>query len=1253
MASTTLTKSVRLNILTNSTKARRELADFDDKANKLDGKKINLDIGVKDNRAKESVVQLEGMLDRLGRKKAVAEADVKGDKAKATIIDIELRLKRLGDKVANPKLTLDGAKRVEAEILRTSAALERLSHKTAHVKIDIREDHKGGLLGSLLSGGGSLFSDASKQGLKIGQAVASGMSEATPYLIAAGIGLIAALTPALLPLAIGLGTGLGGVLVAALTNKRFKSTITKWFHGIMADIGKDVQPIIKAMGPILAQIGRFVKQEGGPLREMFKASIPFIKMFATILEGTAKQAIPAFTLAMRQITPFIPQLTKGFMLLVRGLVLFIKELGPGIRPSVTIFVTLCKITEVTMAVLGALCTGIAKQLVFQWHLMGVAFRAMVAAVRGGAHLLSDAISAVFHFFKNTIVPLWHTVTSAITSGAANAWHSTVRFFNNMWHDVAHSFSALKSAITSTWNATTGFVRGSAINVWHAVSRFFSNMWHDVVRSFNQLAKDIHNIWNAATGFLRGSTINVWHAIVRFFNNLWHDTVSVFNRFSHDLHNIWTTITHFLGSRFNDTVHGIGQLAVRFWHDMAGWFNNIKRDVTHIWDNMITGLHHAFTTARGFLTGVAKSLWGDLKHWFGAIEHDVTGIWIRLWNGLKTIAGRMVHVVGTVVNGIKNAFATPIKFVEQHVWNPLASIWNKITGVVGLKSLKLPHFAEGGPVGGQSIIPQSGRTNMDTQLILAKSGERVLSTNQVLSLGGHSAIDAMVGSRMEAGDGIHFAKGGGPGTPRPSRGDIGPPAANRGNLGTPGGPGGLLSDLGGFVENLAKDALTWLLKGVSFIENKAFGPVLALLGKIPGGGDLKDVLESLTKKLTEFLASKAHDAAESMGGASGSAIAAYAKTFVGHPYVLGGSGDYQKNHNAPYGPWDCAGFVAQMYEHFGMRSASLSAPNAPILKHWSKPTGNPVIGGMAFFSGADHGSAANPGHVGLITGPNQMVNAKGHAFGTVMSSLSGNLGFGIPPGGFGVGGPAGPGLNGVADFLFAHGMSRAAAAGVAGCVAGESVGNPESVGSGGAGLIGWTPASSMRQYGATCHAAGIGSNSTAQDMSSQCAGIINYINRNGSVGDMNSFSDPVAAADHFSEKYERPAVHLSDVRPSIARSEFSRLAAKGNSPAPGTPNKRGPQPKPIKTHFAGGLIVEPIIGMGMHTGNIHSFAEKGAEMVTPAGRTASMLSGGYSSGGDCYYITVAGDTDPDGAARRIHQRLKKYRQHNGNRPLGLG
>ena len=133
--------------------------------------------------------------------------------------------------------------------------------------------------------------------------------------------------------------------------------------------------------------------------------------------------------------------------------------------------------------------------------------------------------------------------------------------------------------------------------------------------------------------------------------------------------------------------------------------------------------------------------------------------------------------------------------------------------------------------------------------------------------------------------------------------------------------------------------------------------------------------------------------------------------------------------------------------------------------------------------------------------------------------------------------AGNNLLAVAQYLVEHGYSDAAAAGIASCVDGESGGNPESVGSGGGGLIGWTPISSAAPN------PNIITGNAAQDMMTQLADVLYY--NSTEIGEslvvqLNSNTDPVAAADFFSQNFEKPAVINSDVVPSVAEQIFSEL-----------------------------------------------------------------------------------------------------------------
>ena len=126
---------------------------------------------------------------------------------------------------------------------------------------------------------------------------------------------------------------------------------------------------------------------------------------------------------------------------------------------------------------------------------------------------------------------------------------------------------------------------------------------------------------------------------------------------------------------------------------------------------------------------------------------------------------------------------------------------------------------------------------------------------------------------------------------------------------------------------------------------------------------------------------------------------------------------------------------------------------------------------------------------------------------------------------------------IGQYLVDNGYSKAAAAGVASCVDGESRGNPESVGSGGGGLIGWTP------LGSAAPNANIVTGNASADMLAQLADILYYNSDEigaSQVAELNSQTDPVAAADFFSQRFEKPAVTDSDVQPSVAEQVFSEL-----------------------------------------------------------------------------------------------------------------
>lgn len=132
---------------------------------------------------------------------------------------------------------------------------------------------------------------------------------------------------------------------------------------------------------------------------------------------------------------------------------------------------------------------------------------------------------------------------------------------------------------------------------------------------------------------------------------------------------------------------------------------------------------------------------------------------------------------------------------------------------------------------------------------------------------------------------------------------------------------------------------------------------------------------------------------------------------------------------------------------------------------------------------------------------------------------------------------GSGLLAIAQFLQSHGYTRAAAAGMAGDIDGESQGNPESAGMGGGGLLGWTPISSASPIQP------IITGNPLRDLNAQLQDILAYNEQQPQaqyLPELNAAPDSKTAGQIYSKDFERPAVLYSDTEPLVAQQIYDQL-----------------------------------------------------------------------------------------------------------------
>ena len=95
--------------------------------------------------------------------------------------------------------------------------------------------------------------------------------------------------------------------------------------------------------------------------------------------------------------------------------------------------------------------------------------------------------------------------------------------------------------------------------------------------------------------------------------------------------------------------------------------------------------------------------------------------------------------------------------------------------------------------------------------------------------------------------------------------------------------------------------------------------------------------------------------------------AYARSQLGKPYEWGGTGP---------GAYDCSGLVMMAYRTAGIDIARTS--QAQWASEQQVPASQVQPGDLAFFAGAD-GTTISPGHVGLVIGNGQMIEAYATGF----------------------------------------------------------------------------------------------------------------------------------------------------------------------------------------------------------------------------------------------------------------------------------
>jgi hypothetical protein len=245
------------------------------------------------------------------------------------------------------------------------------------------------------------------------------------------------------------------------------------------------QSFLQGLIPVFKQIDRFIKSIGPGLGDMFRASLPFLKLFVTAFEELAKTLLPVLTTSLKQMTPFLPIIGQGLVAVIQGLADMIKAIGPrGMEASARIFMNLCKVMGLALTVLGKVMNFLAIAVYHTAHAIHQQWDEL-------RHRTADAFDRIRHDvarFGDWLVKSW------IATG-----HMIEAAWNQVWHDTVGATIRGISSVISWFKTLPGRAVTALRGLGHGLAAFASAAFNEMLNAIQNVAG---NIWHWLTGWVQ-------------------------------------------------------------------------------------------------------------------------------------------------------------------------------------------------------------------------------------------------------------------------------------------------------------------------------------------------------------------------------------------------------------------------------------------------------------------------------------------------------------------------------------------------------------------------------------------------------------------------------------------------------------------------------------------------------------------------------------------------------------------------------
>lgn len=607
--------------------------------------------------------------------------------------------------------------------------------------------------------------------------------------------------------------------------------------------------IQQALTSIFEAVNAIAKLFAGTLGAVLEAALPLLEALAPVVRDLAEKLGPV-------LADLAGALGEALMPIIDALLPVVSDLGdilvrvarmvmPLLKPIGDLLGTVVAALAPVLPVVGGIVTMLVGALVKG---LKPVIAALIPAVQTFGKFigqLAPLLTPLYQAFV-PLVPVLGQMAAALINLAMQVIEPLlpliVRLAGLMSGLLAGAINTIVPVITTVVKWLTAFANKAAEVVNWVVDKF---RWlYDVLVGHSIIPDLVRDI-------------------VKWFTSLWTNTRKIFTALKDWVVRTWRDLWGSARSRWDNFWSGLRSSISGAWRNLRDGMTNLRTSLSNTWNNLWNGARDKMTSIFSTIRGKVDSFKSAMRTAFTALR-DSLG---RIWDGLKgKIASPVRYVIGTVYN------------------NGIRKMWNSIAGKIN-SGITLPAIKLGFNKGG--VVPGTGKGDIVPAML--EPGERILSNPQVAQLGGHRAIDAMLGKDTPTRTG---------GNPTRAQERQRHQAVQRFD------EGGIVGNITSGLSKLG-DAASWakdlVVGGLKEAAQKALGALVRpLINRIPNTG-IGNLMRGLTNKAVSGMMSWfTKEDKKAVGGPAVQKALSWAKTQHGLPYQWGGNGNPS---------WDCSGFLS--------------------------------------------------------------------------------------------------------------------------------------------------------------------------------------------------------------------------------------------------------------------------------------------------------------------------------------------------------